>query len=161
MVETKAEAQSSLAAVSDSRAFAPSRSAKLTRAGNDLVFMDNGSTWALTQDMVSPEFWADYRSASAMQNAGEWLWAIGAGGFLGYILGWAIAGVPASMETSVIAVSCASVSLVAVGVPLDIVGRKKLDRLGDEYNRQHGLQKPSAYLSIGAQQYGVGLALRF
>lgn len=161
MVETKAEAQSSLAAVSDSRAFASSRSAKLTRAGNDLVFMDNGSTWALTQDMVSPEFWADYRSASAMQNAGEWLWAIGAGGFLGYILGWAIAGVPASMETSVIAVSCASVSLVAVGVPLDIVGRKKLDRLGDEYNRQHGLQKPSAYLSIGAQQYGVGLALRF
>lgn len=161
MVETKAEAQSSLAAVSDSRAYAPSRSALLERAGNNLIFQDNGSTWALTPEMVSPEFWNNYRSASVMQDAGEWLWAIGAGAFLGYILGWGIAGAPASMESSVIAVSCASISLIAVGVPLDIVGRKKLDRLGDEYNRQHGLGQPSVSLTIGAQQYGVGLALRF
>lgn len=56
MVETKAEAQSSLAAVSDSRAYAPSRSALLERSGNNLIFQNNGSTWALTPEMVSPEF---------------------------------------------------------------------------------------------------------
>ena len=56
MVETKEEATAKLLDTSYEGIAARNSSAELIRNGNILTFRDNGLTWALTSDMVSPEF---------------------------------------------------------------------------------------------------------
>lgn len=89
---------------------------------------------------------------------GEYTWCFG----LGWVLGAAIyQGIFyrdmfwENMKSNL----CLGALCVVAGVPLHIIGVKKLDRLAFDYNSQHPSKKPS--ISIGAQQYGFGLAINF
>ena len=158
MVETKEEATAKLLDTSYEGIAARNSSAELIRNGNILTFRDNGLTWALTSDMVSPEFWSRYRSASIMKDAGEYMWACGLGWMLGAALSYAI-WQNKSIESFLIASACICGPVIVAGIPLDVVGSKRLNSLADEYNKQHSDRHAS--LTFGAQRYGVGIALRF
>ena len=47
------------------------------------------------------------------------------------------------------------------GLPLHIVGVKKINKAIADYNTRHGFAAKAPEISLGAQQYGVGLALKF
>ena len=52
--------------------------------------------------------------------------------------------------------SCAGAALTAAGLITKGVGKKKLQRVADDYNHSNGYT-----FEFGVQQYGIGLALKF
>ena len=52
----------------------------------------------------------------------------------------------------------AGLTALSAGIPLSIIGNKRLDWIASDYNQRSGYQ---ATLSWGFNRYGVGLALKF
>lgn len=52
----------------------------------------------------------------------------------------------------------AGLTALSAGIPLSIIGNKRLDWIASDYNQRSGYQ---ATLSMGFNRYGIGLALKF
>ena len=51
--------------------------------------------------------------------------------------------------------------LIVIGLPLHIVGVNTINNAIADYNSKHGFAHSTPEVSIGAQQYGMGIALKF
>lgn len=106
---------------------------------------------------LSPEADAMYKSGDSLSSVGDVLMAAGAGGAAGYFA--------ASLATGntegggAIYGICAG--LIVIGLPLHIVGVNKINNAIADYNSKHGFAHSTPEVSIGAQQYGMGIALKF
>lgn len=134
------------------------RNVRIERRNYSLVYYDRGLPCNLTEDMVDAEFWKKYDKASALVFGVEY-----AMGFsLGYVLGDSLYyGIFKPQEFGQqMLVSLAVFGVMAViSTPFYVVGVKKLNGLAKDYNSQHSAKTPT--ISIGAQQYGFGVAINF
>ena len=105
----------------------------------------------------TPEAEALYKSGDSISSVGDILMIVGASGAAGYLAGSLAAGGGAGSG----AVYGVCGVLVAIGLPLHIVGLNKINSAIADYNSKHGFAQRAPELSIGAQQYGFGLALNF
>ncbi len=106
----------------------------------------------------SPESEALYKSGDSLSSVGDILMGVGAGGAIGYLVGSLAAGGNIKNGAAVYGV-CAGLFLI--GLPLHIVGVNKINKAIADYNTKHGFAHNTPEISIGAQNYGIGLALRF
>ena len=117
------------------------------------ISIDKNSTYLY----FTPDSEALYKKGDTISTIGDILLGGGIGGALGYLSGSLIS----SGNAGHIAVYGVCALFVAAGIPLHIVGVKKINAAIDDYNSMHGFTQQSPELSFGAQQYGIGLALRF
>ncbi len=106
----------------------------------------------------TPESEALYKSGDSISTVGDVLMSVGAGGAIGYLIGSLAAGGNIQSGAAVYGV-CAG--LVAIGLPLHIVGVNKINKAIADYNSKHGFARNTPEFSVGVQNYGVGLALKF
>ena len=112
---------------------------------------------------LSPEAEGLYRSGESISNVGDFMIGAGAGFALGYFLGNLIFPRadrnPDSNAAAYVYGACGLV--VVAGIPLHIVGVKKIKRAIDDYNARNGYASRASELNFGVQGCGVGLSYRF
>lgn len=105
----------------------------------------------------TPEANAMYKSGDSISTVGDILMSVGVGGAAGYLVGSLASG--NTQGGGVVYGICAG--LVVIGLPMHIIGVNKINNAIADYNSKHGYAHNTPELSIGAQQYGMGIALRF
>ena len=117
--------------------------------------IDKNSTYLY----FTPEAEAMYKSGDSISTVGDILISVGAGFAAGYLIGGLASGNKNSKADGAVYGVCAG--LVLVGLPLHIVGLNKINNAIADYNTRHGYAQNTPELTIGAQQYGMGIALKF
>jgi len=106
---------------------------------------------------LTPEAEALYKSGDSISSVGDVLMGVSEGAAAGYLIGSLASG--SGVGSGAFYGVCGV--LVAIGLPLHIVGLNKINSAIADYNSKHGFAQRAPELSIGAQQYGFGLALNF
>lgn len=106
----------------------------------------------------SSEEEALFNRGNSLEEISGYIIGAGVGTALGTFIGTLIAGrdlrrgVPAYIASGVVAL---------VGLPIYFIGRGKINKAVSSFNTSHGYAHYSPELTIGVQDAGVGLALRF
>ncbi len=125
------------------------------RKGGNLLFKSTGAK--LTQeDFASFEGWDKYRKAQNLHGWGNGLMYGGAGALAGFAIAQLALGDDLADEDIVIPAIVGSSSILITGVVLKLIGNKKIAKIGDGYNHN-----PGYVLDFGAQQSGIGFAIKF
>ncbi|MBR5075904.1 MAG: hypothetical protein IKX28_02690 [Bacteroidales bacterium] len=112
---------------------------------------------------LSPEAESLYRSGDSLSSVGDWMIGFGAGFALGHFLGDMIfpkANKNANSNANAYVYGACGL-VVAVGIPLHIVGVKKIKRAIDDYNTRNGNANRASELNFGIQGSGIALSYHF
>lgn len=112
---------------------------------------------ALTQnDFASLGEWEKYQRGRNTRKTGNALLWSGVGVSVAGVAGFVWFGNFAWSEHLSIGVGSAGIALVTAGIIVKVIGNKQIKLIANNYN-----QRPGYALDFGAQQYGVGFALKF
>lgn len=132
----------------DNRGYANYEGQNVFKKGGQICFSETGNP--LTQsDFESFQEWNQYKGAQRSRNAGTII----------LISGLAMTAVPIinyfGWETSTLLFVTGG-TLVATGLLFNILGNVQLKKIANDFNQKNGYS-----FDFGAQQYGIGLAMKF
>jgi len=146
---------------------------KLLRDGDELLLNGRELSDQEIQALIGQQIWEEtYASARAQYKAGKALMGVGIP-FFSVGLGFFAAGLivsAAADEPQVGAILAGYIgapfmgaggTLMSFGIPLRIIGSKRLNWAVDEANKNRGYAMKEPTLNFGVQRYGMGIALRF
>ena len=109
---------------------------------------------------LSPEAEALYKSGDSISTVGDIMMSVSAGFAAGWLTSSLIWGDKRDKsKDAYVYIGCGVVFLA--GLPLHVVGVNKINKAIADYNTRHGFAAKAPEISLGAQQYGIGLALKF
>lgn len=126
----------------------------LTRESSFLIF--SGAHCYLDPSDVDSVTWNNYQNAKNMCAWGQSIWGICAGVVAGDLLANLIINDRVLDEYGIV---IGGVGLL-IGVPLDFIGRHKLNRIAAQYNSEHSTVKKT-HIELAPASTGLGLSLIF
>lgn len=138
-------------------------SSDIYRKGKDLCISGERLSPEMVISMIgSDNYYDTYVGARKQYKSGLGLTIAGATtiGF-GILVGAVgLAGLDGDIYTCGIAMDALGAMMLDAGIPLLIIGKKRLNWCADDYNRSKN-GYPAVTLNVGAQRYGTGISLRF
>ena len=137
--------------------YTPTESSVFVRRGK---LYSSATGEALTQnDFVSLGEWEKYQRGRNTRKTGNALLWSGVGSSVVGVAGFVVFNNIAWNEDLAnisIGVGSAGIALITAGIIVKVIGNKRIKVIANNYN-----QRPGYALDFGAQQYGVGFALKF